>query len=304
MTREEYLRELQTGLEERLSEAETADIVAEYAGFFESGREEGRTEEDIAAALGSPAGLVRMLAGERDGRNGAPAVPPAMSFAVFTPRASLGRRAGAFLIDRLVVFLGLALLAVVTVLLLSAGAPSAHQEAPAVIEEHLQSDSAVPAETGQSMTISIVWYPAFFLLAFLVPQMGIPMILPFILTSWIYPEAYKDELSLLFSLLLLGLLLSILYKPVLECLWNGRTLGKRLMGIRVAAPDGGKAGIGRLLVRELVGDLLLSSLSGGVTTLVSIFTASIGREHKSVPDYIASSIVIVDGDTRRKRRQP
>lgn len=299
MTREEYLRELQTGLEERLSEAETADIVAEYAGFFESGREEGRTEEDIAAALGSPAGLVRMLAGERDGRNGAPAVPPAMSFAVFPPRASLGRRAGAFLIDRLVVFLGLALLAVVTVLLLSAGAPSAHQEAPAVIEEHLQSDSAVRVEIG-----AIVWYPAFFLLAFLVPQMGIPMILPLILTSWIYPEAYKDELSLLFSLLLLGLLLSILYKPVLECLWNGRTLGKRLMGIRVAAPDGGKAGIGRLLVRELVGDLLLSSLSGGVTTLVSIFTASIGREHKSVPDYIASSIVIVDGDTCRKRRQP
>lgn len=299
MTREEYLRELQTGLEERLSEAETADIVAEYAGFFESGREEGRTEEDIAAALGSPAGLVRMLAGERDGRNGAPAVPPAMSFAVFPPRASLGRRAGAFLIDRLVVFLGLALLAVVTVLLLSAGAPSAHQEAPAVIEEHLRSDSAVRVEIG-----AIVWHPAFFLLAFLVPQMGIPMILPFILTSWIYPEAYKDELSLLFSLLLLGLLLSILYKPVLECLWNGRTLGKRLMGIRVAAPDGGKAGIGRLLVRELVGDLLLSNLSGGVTTLVSIFTASIGREHKSVPDYIASSIVIVDGDTRRKRRQP
>ena len=46
MTREEYLRELQTGLEERLTKEETADIVAEYAGFFESGREEGRSEEE------------------------------------------------------------------------------------------------------------------------------------------------------------------------------------------------------------------------------------------------------------------
>ena len=67
MTREEYLRELQTGLEERLTKEETADIVAEYAGFFESGREEGRSEEDVASALGSPAGLVRMLAGEKAG---------------------------------------------------------------------------------------------------------------------------------------------------------------------------------------------------------------------------------------------
>ena len=73
MTREEYLRELQTGLEERLTKEETADIVAEYAGFFESGREEGRSEEDVASALGSPAGLVRMLAGEKAGQG--PAFP-------------------------------------------------------------------------------------------------------------------------------------------------------------------------------------------------------------------------------------
>lgn len=78
MTREEYLRELQTGLEERLTKEETADIVAEYAGFFESGREEGRSEEDVASALGSPAGLVRMLAGEKAGQGPAfPVSPPA-----------------------------------------------------------------------------------------------------------------------------------------------------------------------------------------------------------------------------------
>lgn len=68
MTKAEYLEELRTGLEERFTPGETADILDEYAGFFDSGREEGRTEEDVAAGLGSPAALVRMLAAERPPR--------------------------------------------------------------------------------------------------------------------------------------------------------------------------------------------------------------------------------------------
>ena len=144
----------------------------------------------------------------------------------------------------------------------------------------------------------IAFGPLLLLLSILAPQLGFPLILLFFLRSPINPETYKAEAALLTGVMLVGLLLTLLYKPVLECLWNGRTLGKRLMGIRVAAPDGGKAGAGRIFVRELVGDFLLGGMSGGITTIVSIFTASIGREHKSVPDYIASSIVVTDRKTR------
>ena len=306
MTREEYLRELQTGLEERLTKEETADIVAEYAGFFESGREEGRSEEDVASALGSPAGLVRMLAGEKAGQGpafpvsppAAPVVPSPIAAAspasVFPPRASFGRRVGAYLIDRRAVFLIVALLIAAAVWLSSPGTDTGTGGAASQIQAHLDDGSAVRAEAP----MVIAFGPLLLLLSILAPQLGFPLILLFFLRSPINPETYKAEAALLTGVMLVGLLLTLLYKPVLECLWNGRTLGKRLMGIRVAAPDGGKAGAGRIFVRELVGDFLLGGMTGGITTIVSIFTASIGREHKSVPDYIASSIVVTDRKTR------
>ena len=155
MTREEYLRELQTGLEERLTKEETADIVAEYAGFFESGREEGRSEEDVASALGSPAGLVRMLAGEKAGQGPAfPVSPPAAPVvsspiaaaspaSVFPPRASFGRRVGAYLIDRLAVFLIVALLIAAAVWLSSPGTDTGTGGAASQIQAHL--DEAPPS---------------------------------------------------------------------------------------------------------------------------------------------------------------
>ena len=158
MTREEYLRELQTGLEERLTKEETADIVAEYAGFFESGREEGRSEEDVASALGSPAGLVRMLAGEKAGQGPAfPVSPPAAPVvsspiaaaspaSVFPPRASFGRRVGAYLIDRLAVFLIVALLIAAAVWLSSPGTDTGTGGAASQIQAHLDDGSAVRAE--------------------------------------------------------------------------------------------------------------------------------------------------------------
>ena len=72
MTRAEYLRELQSGLEGRVSAEEIGDILNEYTGFFDAGGEEGRTEEETAAALGSPAALARMLTEGREAVQPAP----------------------------------------------------------------------------------------------------------------------------------------------------------------------------------------------------------------------------------------
>ncbi len=294
MTKAEYLEELRTGLEERFTPGETADILDEYAGFFDSGREEGRTEEDVAAGLGSPAALVRMLAAERAAPAGAGSVPFAAAAPVIPPRAGLAKRLGALCIDRLVVLLVIALLAGIAACLIPSEPPAVDNGPPSVLGEHLESGYEVLVETGTTQTVAIVWLPAFFLLAAVAPQLVIPAVLPLALASWIHPEVYKAEMSLFLILMMLGLLLSLLYKPVLECIWNGRTIGKRILRIRVAAPDGGKAGAGRILVRELLGDALLGTLSGGITTIVSIFTVAIGREHKSVPDYVGSTVVVPD----------
>ena len=230
-----------------------------------------------------------MLAGEKAGQGpafpvsppAAPVVPSPIAAAspasVFPPRASFGRRVGAYLIDRLAVFLIVALLIAAAAWLSSPGTDAGSGGAASQIQAHLDDGSAVRAEAP----MVIAFGPLLLLLSILAPQLGFPLILLFFLRSPINPETYKAEAALLTGVMLVGLLLTLLYKPVLECLWNGRTLGKRLMGIRVAAPDGGKAGAGRIFVRELVGDFLLGGMTGGITTIVSIFTASIGREHKA-----------------------
>ena len=45
-----------------------------------------------------------------------------------------------------------------------------------------------------------------------------------------------------------------------------------------------------------------SGITGGITSVVSIFTVAIGREHKSVPDYIAATLVIATPKKDRRVR--
>ena len=58
MTRAEFLIRLKRGLA-GLPAASIADIVADYEAHFADGLEAGRTEADVAAALGDPARLAR-----------------------------------------------------------------------------------------------------------------------------------------------------------------------------------------------------------------------------------------------------
>lgn len=281
MTKAEYLEELRTGLEERFTPGETADILAEYASFFESGQAEGRTEEAVAAALGSPAALVRLLTAERM----APAVP----------RASLGRRIAALLIDRLFLF-------AVIVLFTAGGWLIMKQTAEPILETEdwssgtivVRDDEEAHIEVRRQVSAAVMVIPLLILLGTFVPQLAVPLTVMLILERLFYTSGGIGAGGWLAGALLFGMLLTLLYKPALECLWNGRTIGKRILRIRVAAPDGGRAGAGRILTRELIGDSLLGGLTGGVTTVVSIFTAAIGKERKSVPDYIASTVVVPD----------
>jgi uncharacterized membrane protein len=56
MNRQQFIAKLKGSLG-RLDEAEKREIVAEYEEHFQAGTAEGRSEEDIARALGNPASL-------------------------------------------------------------------------------------------------------------------------------------------------------------------------------------------------------------------------------------------------------
>ncbi len=56
----EFLQQLNASLK-RLSEKERADILKDYEEHFTFGLEEGKSEEEIVASLGSPAQIAKEL---------------------------------------------------------------------------------------------------------------------------------------------------------------------------------------------------------------------------------------------------
>ncbi|MBO9725802.1 MAG: DUF1700 domain-containing protein [Novosphingobium sp.] len=68
MTRNEFIRRLKAGLK-GMPQDVVAEIVADYEEHFEAGSAEGRSEQEVAAALGDPGRLARELRFEAGFRN-------------------------------------------------------------------------------------------------------------------------------------------------------------------------------------------------------------------------------------------
>ena len=60
MTRDEFLRRLRRGLDGMPTDT-LEDVVGDYAAHFEAAREDGRSEAEVADALGDPGRLAREL---------------------------------------------------------------------------------------------------------------------------------------------------------------------------------------------------------------------------------------------------
>lgn len=61
MNKASYIQALKGHLMGKISEAELDDIISDYEGFFITGMEEGKTEEEISANLGDPKDLAELL---------------------------------------------------------------------------------------------------------------------------------------------------------------------------------------------------------------------------------------------------
>ena len=61
MKQSEYLRELKENLDGKFSPEALKDILSDYESFFVSGREGGKTDDEISGELGSPAFLAKSL---------------------------------------------------------------------------------------------------------------------------------------------------------------------------------------------------------------------------------------------------
>jgi uncharacterized RDD family membrane protein YckC len=97
------------------------------------------------------------------------------------------------------------------------------------------------------------------------------------------------SLTIFTAMILLGSLLTFFgYFIVIESLWSGRTVGKRIMGIRVVKASGGGAGFLSILLRNMARLIdYLPSLY--VVGIICILTST---NNQRVGDMLAGTIVI------------
>ncbi len=85
-------------------------------------------------------------------------------------------------------------------------------------------------------------------------------------------------------------IMDMLYYLLLPVFWYGYTVGKRLLGIRIARIDGEKVGLGTMLLRDLVAGLVYT-LTLGIGIIVRAFMVGLREDKRSIHDFIAGTYV-------------
>ncbi|MCK9543106.1 MAG: DUF1700 domain-containing protein [Novosphingobium sp.] len=89
MTRDEFLKRLQRGLSGMPADARD-DIMSDYAAHFDAAREEGRSDAEVAEALGDPGRLARELKLEAGIRRWQESRSPSSAWAAIIALMGLG----------------------------------------------------------------------------------------------------------------------------------------------------------------------------------------------------------------------
>ena len=83
---------------------------------------------------------------------------------------------------------------------------------------------------------------------------------------------------------------SILYTLLLPLFWTGYTVGKRIMGVRIAKVNGDKLGIGTMLLRTVVAGIVYV-VTLGIGLIVSAFMVGLRADKRGLHDLIAGTYV-------------
>lgn len=105
-----------------------------------------------------------------------------------------------------------------------------------------------------------------------------------VLGLFVYPEPEAGFRGLMF----VGFLTTPLYGGVLEAYWNGRTIGKALVHIRVVDYGGDDPSIGQALVRNLPAPLAF----GWLSYLVGLAAMAASDHRQRVFDTLADTYVV------------
>lgn len=85
-------------------------------------------------------------------------------------------------------------------------------------------------------------------------------------------------------------IINILYSLVLPVVWFGYTVGKKIVGVRIAKVNGKKLGISTMLLRTFVAALVYG-ITLGIGLIVSAFMVGLREDKRSIHDFIAGTYV-------------
>lgn len=260
MRQSEYLGELKENLEGKLAPEITKDILADYESFFVSGREDGKTDDEISGELGSPAFLAKSLLEEQaeieTGRSDKHLANP-------------GRRLGAYFIDTVIAVLpafivtciiGSTLLSYFLLIMYPSPLSGVFVYSSYATYQEFITIESIPyspdnAETGRKIVREDTRKPS-----------------PVSIAAALFTLAFY-----------------LLYSLTATLIFQGQTVGKKLMRIKVRRSNTGPLTKGGILSRELLGKILINSIP--VIPLISIFMILFTKEHQALHDMLADTIV-------------
>ena len=86
---------------------------------------------------------------------------------------------------------------------------------------------------------------------------------------------------------------NLVYALVVPAVWSGYTVGKKLLGIRIAKVNGGKDGIGTMFLRSFVGGLVYA-VTLGIALIISAIMVAAREDKRSIHDFIAGTYVTTE----------
>ncbi|MFC6757129.1 RDD family protein [Halomicroarcula sp. GCM10025894] len=103
------------------------------------------------------------------------------------------------------------------------------------------------------------------------------------------PEA--ADTIFIFGTLVAAVVVIVGYSPILEAVWNGQTVGKRLLGIRVVTEAGDEIGVRKALVRNI------PAITAGTWLgyLVALASMAMSDRRQRLFDILAGTVVVSEG---------
>jgi uncharacterized RDD family membrane protein YckC len=84
--------------------------------------------------------------------------------------------------------------------------------------------------------------------------------------------------------------LNFLYTLLVPVVWAGYTVGKKIVGVRIAKVNGEKLGFGTMFMRTIVGGLVYL-LTLGIGAIISAFMVGLRQDKRAIHDLIAGTYV-------------